>query len=226
MYEHLVYDDFGHGAGAGRARLYDRTLTVNGVPRPLHDGLAHRLCRRTRAADQGDGDDPVTVDLEPDRGPQWAAVEALNGLRTSCRTMPSHERRDLCVSMSTRRAASSVRSRRAFYVYPSRADHGPDGPSGKLPPTRFRHRVAGGRGRGGGAELRSVSVRLAFYATKTEDGRRPAAHPALRQPEMNSGSDSKARIKGQAGAGDVGSVTLGVVRRRWPPPCAFLRTSI
>ena len=53
-------------AGAGRAAALrahaDDERRVEGL---LHDRLAHRLCRRSRAADQGDGDDPVAIDLEP-----------------------------------------------------------------------------------------------------------------------------------------------------------------
>ncbi len=58
-----------HDAGPDRAQAVrahaDGQRRFQGL---LHDRLAHRLCRRARAADQGDGDDPVAVDLEPDRG--------------------------------------------------------------------------------------------------------------------------------------------------------------
>src|SRR6478609_6282240 len=58
MYEHLVYDDF---VFTTPAQAYYQWLLQS----LLHDGLAHRLCRRTGAADQGDGDDSVSVDFEP-----------------------------------------------------------------------------------------------------------------------------------------------------------------
>ena len=67
MYEHLVYDDFKFTTPAQvepaalRAHADDERR-VEGL---LHDRLAHRLCRRAGAADQGDGDDAVAVDLEP-----------------------------------------------------------------------------------------------------------------------------------------------------------------
>ncbi len=67
MYEHLVYDDFTFTTpAAGRAvalRAHaDAEWRVEGL---LHDRLAHRLCRRSGAADQGDGDAAVAVDVEP-----------------------------------------------------------------------------------------------------------------------------------------------------------------
>ena len=67
MYEHLVYDDFVFTTPAQvEPSLYERTLTINGMLEGLlHDRLAHRLCRRAGAVDQGDGDDPVAVDVEP-----------------------------------------------------------------------------------------------------------------------------------------------------------------
>ena len=67
MYEHLVYDDFVFSTPAQvepkivRAHA-DAQRRVEGL---LHDRLAHRLCRRTRVIDQGDGDHPVAIDLEP-----------------------------------------------------------------------------------------------------------------------------------------------------------------
>ena len=70
MYEHLVYDDFNfYDAGADRAvALRAHAHHERRVEGLLHDRLAHRLCRRAGAADQGDGDDPVAVDLEPGGG--------------------------------------------------------------------------------------------------------------------------------------------------------------
>ena len=67
MYEHLVYDDFEFTTPAQiEPKLLrphaDGERRVEGL---LHDRLAHRLCRRSGRADQGDGDHPVAVDLEP-----------------------------------------------------------------------------------------------------------------------------------------------------------------
>ena len=86
MYEHLVYDDFKFTTPAQiEPSLYERTLTMNGdVEGLLHDRLAHRLCRRAGAADQGDGDDPVAVDHEPGGG------VAMGGGRGAQRTAGLH----------------------------------------------------------------------------------------------------------------------------------------
>ncbi len=67
MYEHLVYDDFVFTTpGTNRTEALrshaDRERRLQGL---LHDRLAYRLCRRACAADQGDVDDPVAVDVEP-----------------------------------------------------------------------------------------------------------------------------------------------------------------
>ncbi len=70
MYEHLVYDDFKFYTPAQiepslvRAHA-DHQRHLEGL---LHDRLAHRLCRRAGAADQGDGDDPVAVDHQSGGG--------------------------------------------------------------------------------------------------------------------------------------------------------------
>jgi len=67
MYEHLVYDDFVFTTPAQiEPKLYDRTLTVNGVVESLlHDRLAHRLCRRAAELIKAMATNPVAVDLEP-----------------------------------------------------------------------------------------------------------------------------------------------------------------
>jgi aspartate aminotransferase len=83
MYEHLVYDDFKFYSPAQlEPKLYERTLTVNGVLESLlHDRMAHWLCGWPGETDQDHGDDPVAVDIESDggramgggRGAQWTA---------------------------------------------------------------------------------------------------------------------------------------------------------
>jgi aspartate aminotransferase len=135
MYEHLVYDDFEFYTPAQlEPRLYERTLTVNGVsktycmtgwrigyaggPEPLIKAMAMIQSQSTSNA--------TAV-------AQWAAVEALDGPQDF---IPKHnkifkERRDLCVSMLNQ--ANGIRCPKpegAFYVYPSC-----EGTMGKTAPT-------------------------------------------------------------------------------------------
>ena len=67
MYEHLVYDDFVFTTPAQiEPKLYDRTLTVNGVSKAYcMTGWRIGYAGGPARTDQGDGDDPVAVDLEP-----------------------------------------------------------------------------------------------------------------------------------------------------------------
>jgi aspartate aminotransferase len=135
MYEHLVYDDFEFFTPAQlEPRLYDRTLTINGVsktycmtgwrigyaggPEPLIKAMAMLQSQSTSNA--------TAV-------AQWAALEALDGPQDF---IPKHnkifkERRDLCVSMLNQ--ANGIKCPKpegAFYVYPSCA-----GTMGKTAPT-------------------------------------------------------------------------------------------
>ena len=66
MYEHLVYDDFVFTTPAQvEPKLYDRTLTVNGVSKAYcMTGWRIGYAGGPGRADQGDGDHPVAVDLE------------------------------------------------------------------------------------------------------------------------------------------------------------------
>ena len=70
MYEHLVYDDFQFFSPAQlEPRLYERTLTVNGVSKAYcMTGWRIGYAGGPEAADQDHGDDPVAVDLESDGG--------------------------------------------------------------------------------------------------------------------------------------------------------------
>jgi aspartate aminotransferase len=137
MYEHLVYDDFEFFTPAQlEPRLYERTLTVNGVsktycmtgwrigyaggPEPLIKAMAMIQSQSTSNA--------TAV-------AQWAAVEALNGPQDF---IPKHneifkERRDLCVSMLNQaKGLQCPKPEGAFYVYPSCADTmGKTAPTGK-----------------------------------------------------------------------------------------------
>ena len=125
MYEHLVYDDFEFSTpGAGRAAALrphaDGERRVQGL---LHDRLAHRLCRRARAADQGDGDDPVAVDLEPDRGVAMGGGRGARraaGLHRRSTTRSSRSGATSCVSMLNQaNGIHCPKPEGAFYVYPS-----------------------------------------------------------------------------------------------------------
>jgi aspartate aminotransferase len=137
IYEHLVYDDFEFTTVAQvEPRLYDRTLTVNGVsktycmtgwrigygagPQQLIKAMAVLQSQSTHA--------PNTI-------AQWASVEALDGPQDF---IPNNnkvfkDRRDLVVSMLNQ--ANGIHCPKpdgAFYVYPSCAGTmGKTAPSGK-----------------------------------------------------------------------------------------------
>ena len=135
MYEHLVYDDFQFFTPAQvEPRLYERTLTLNGVskaycmtgwrigfaggPEPLIKAMAMIQSQSTS--------NPAAVS-------QWASVEALNGPKDF---IPKHnkifkERRDLCVAMLNQaKGITCPKPEGAFYVFPSCA-----GTIGKTAPT-------------------------------------------------------------------------------------------
>jgi aspartate aminotransferase len=136
MYEHLVYDDFVFTTPAQiEPKLYERTLTVNGVskaycmtgwrigfaggPEPLIKSMAMIQSQSTS--------NPAAVS-------QWASVEALNGPKDF---IPKHreifrERRDLCVAMLNQaKGIDCPKPEGAFYVYPSCAGTiGKTAPSG------------------------------------------------------------------------------------------------
>lgn len=138
MYEHLVFDDFEFSTIAQvESRLYDRTLTMNGVskayamtgwrigyaggPEPLIKAMAKMISQTTS--------NPSSIS-------QWAAVEALNGTQDFIKPHQKlfQERRDLVVSMLNQ--ANGIHCptpEGAFYVYPS-VDGliGKTAPSGKV----------------------------------------------------------------------------------------------
>ena len=124
MYEHLVYDDFEFCTPAQvEPRLYDRTLTVNGVSKAYamtgwRIGYAagpEDLIKAMRKVQSQSTSNPCSIS-------QWAAVEALNG--TQDYIAPNNavfkRRRDLVVGMlnDTPGIACPVPDG-AFYVYPS-----------------------------------------------------------------------------------------------------------
>ncbi|MBK8542563.1 MAG: pyridoxal phosphate-dependent aminotransferase [Caulobacteraceae bacterium] len=124
MYEHLVYGDFEFTTIAQvEPRLYERTLTMNGVskaysmtgwrigyaggPQWLIKAMANVMGQTTS--------NPCSIS-------QWAAVEALNGTQDF---IPKNkklfqERRDLVVSMLNQaKGIKCPTPEGAFYVYPS-----------------------------------------------------------------------------------------------------------
>ena len=127
MYEHLTYGDFEFTTIAqAEPRLYERTLTMNGVskaysmtgwrigyaggPQWLIKAMANVMAQTTS--------NPCSIS-------QWAAVEALNGTQDF---IPKNkklfqERRDLVVSMLNQaRGITCPTPEGAFYVYPSIAE--------------------------------------------------------------------------------------------------------
>jgi len=138
MYEHLTYGDFQFTTIAQvEPRLYDRTLTMNGVskaysmtgwrigyaagPEWLIKAMANVMGQTTS--------NPCSIS-------QWAAVEALSGTQDF---IPKNkklfqERRDLVVSMLNQaHGINCPTPEGAFYVYPSIAGLiGKKAPSGKV----------------------------------------------------------------------------------------------
>lgn len=138
MYEHLTYGDFEFATIAQvEPRLYERTLTMNGVskayamtgwrigyaggPEWLIKAMANVMAQTTS--------NPSSIS-------QWAAVEALNGPQDF---IPGNkrlfqERRDLVVSMLNQaKGLQCPTPEGAFYVYPSCAGLiGKKTPSGKV----------------------------------------------------------------------------------------------
>jgi aspartate aminotransferase len=138
MYEHLVYDDFEFTTPAQvEPRLYERTLTMNGVSKSycmtgwrIGYGAGPELLIKAMAKLQSQSTS------NPSSIAQWAAVEALNGPQDF---IPRNNdvfkaRRDLVVSMLNQaKGVSCPTPEGAFYVYPScRGCIGKTAPSGKV----------------------------------------------------------------------------------------------
>lgn len=124
MYEHLVYDDFSFFTPAQvEPRLYERTLTMNGVSKAY--------CMTGWRIGYGAGPEALIKAMQklqsqstsnPSSISQWAAVEALNGPQDfiAANNKVFKERRDLVVSMLNQaRGLSCPTPEGAFYVYPS-----------------------------------------------------------------------------------------------------------
>jgi aspartate aminotransferase len=137
MYEHLVYDDFKFYSPAQlEPKLYERTLTVNGVSKAYcmtgwrigYAGGRVDLIKAMSMLQSQSTSNPVAVS-------QWASVEALNGPQDFIAKHNAifKERRDLCVSMLNQaNGLKCPKPEGAFYVYPSCAGTmGKTAPSGK-----------------------------------------------------------------------------------------------
>lgn len=137
MYEHLTYGDFAFRTIAEvEPRLYERTLTMNGVSKAYamtgwRIGYAAGPLELVKAMD--------TIQGQQTSGAcsiaQWAALEALTGPQDFIGTNKAvfQKRRDLVVSMLNQaKGIKCPTPEGAFYVYPSCAELvGRTGPSGK-----------------------------------------------------------------------------------------------
>ncbi|KAB7615806.1 pyridoxal phosphate-dependent aminotransferase [Amylibacter sp. SFDW26] len=124
MYEHLAYDDFKFCTPAEiEPKLYERTLTVNGVSKSYAmtgwrigyaAGPEHLIAAMRKIQSQSTSN-PSSIS-------QWAAVEALNGPQDYIEfSRPIFEkRRNMVVEMLNKAEGIKCHSPEgAFYVYPS-----------------------------------------------------------------------------------------------------------
>lgn len=138
MYEHLCYGDFEFVTPAQvEPKLYDRTLTMNGVSKAYamtgwRIGYAAGPKELVKAMDMIQGQQTSGACSIA----QWAAVEALNGPQDFIdeRRKVFEERRDLVVSMLNQaNGIDCPKPEGAFYVYPScKGLIGKTSPSGKI----------------------------------------------------------------------------------------------
>ncbi len=138
MYEHLLYDGFEFATIAQvEPRLYERTLTINGVSKAYamtgwrigYAGGPEALINLMRKLESQSTSNPCSI-------AQAAAVEALNGTQEflAPRAEAFRKRRDLVVSMLNQAGGiTCIKPEGAFYVYPSCAGLiGKTAPSGKV----------------------------------------------------------------------------------------------
>jgi aspartate aminotransferase len=138
MYEHLVYDDFEFTTPAQvEPKLYDRTLTMNGVSKSYcmtgwrigYGAGPEQLIKAMAKLQSQSTSNPSSI-------AQWAAVEALNGPQEfiASNNKEFKERRDLVVAMLNQAAGISCPTPEgAFYVYPScKGAIGKTAPSGNV----------------------------------------------------------------------------------------------
>ncbi|MFC5069280.1 pyridoxal phosphate-dependent aminotransferase [Flaviflagellibacter deserti] len=138
MYEHLTYGDFKFVTPVEiEPKLYDRTLTMNGVSKAYamtgwRIGYAAGPLNLIKAMDMVQGQQTSGACSIA----QWAAVEALNGPQDFIeeRRKIFEQRRDLVVSMLNQaKGIQCPVPEGAFYVYPSCAGTiGKTAPSGKV----------------------------------------------------------------------------------------------
>ena len=137
MYEHLVYGGFKfHTIAQVVPKLYERTLTVNGVSKAYamtgwrigYCGGPEPLIKALSKLQSQSASNASSIS-------QWASVEALNGPQDFIPKFQKvfEERRDLVVSMLNQCAGLECpKPEGAFYVYPSVAKLiGKTAPSGK-----------------------------------------------------------------------------------------------
>ncbi len=124
MYEHLVYDDFEFVTPAQiEPKLYDRTLTMNGVSKAYsmtgwrigYCAGPVELINAMRKIQSQSTSNPSSIS-------QWASVEALNGTQDfiAVRADIFKRRRDLVLAMlNDIEGIVCPKPEGAFYVYPS-----------------------------------------------------------------------------------------------------------
>ena len=137
MYEHLVYGGFKFATVAEiEPKLYDRTLTMNGVSKAYSmTGWRIGYCAGPEALIKAMSKLQSQSASNPASISQWAAVEALNGPQDFIPRFQKifEARRDLVVSMLNQaKGIECPTPEGAFYVYPSvRKLIGKTAPSGK-----------------------------------------------------------------------------------------------
>ncbi|MFG1418087.1 pyridoxal phosphate-dependent aminotransferase [Xanthobacter sp. V0B-10] len=124
MYEHLVYDDFKFVTPAQvEPRLYDRTLTMNGVSKAYcMTGWRIGYAAGPEALIKAMGTLQSQSTSNPSSIAQWAALEALEGPQDfiAANNAVFKERRDLVVAMLNQaKGLTCPKPEGAFYVYPS-----------------------------------------------------------------------------------------------------------
>ncbi len=138
MYEHLLYDGLTFCTPAQvEPKLFDRTLTVNGVSKAYamtgwrigYAGGPAALIKAMGVIQSQSTSNPASIS-------QAAAVEALNGPQDFIKTRAAEfkQRRDLVVSMLNQaKGITCPKPEGAFYVYPSCAGSiGKKTPDGKI----------------------------------------------------------------------------------------------
>ena len=124
MYEHLLFDGLEFFTPAQvEPRLYERTLTVNGVSKAYAmTGWRIGYAGGPEALIKAMGKLQSQSTSNPNSIAQWAAVEALNGPQDFVHSSKKvfQQRRDLVVSMLNQsKGLSCPTPDGAFYVYPS-----------------------------------------------------------------------------------------------------------